>query len=154
MIDGFYELPFVKTGIVERVQTGSNVVLNIPLEARFSPPWTNHPVHCVRIQFLEPTGELLPLGSINPDVETQLVSRCRYELQIHANYNTNAAQCYWMAPVQNFGGLAKIPFFDLPNGSNENFPIGTNGWGTAFWVDLDNPDILEWESIQPPEDPD
>lgn len=154
LIQGFYELPFANTGIVERVQAGTDVTLTIPLVATLSPPWMNHPVHSVRIQFREPTGAFLTSTNASGSVEAQLASQCRDVLRQNYHHNTNAPHCYWMAPLQDYGGLARMPFFALPNGANESVPIGTNGWGIAFWVDLDNPALLGGEVIQPPEEPD
>lgn len=147
----FYELQFANTGIVERTESGNDISLRIPLVARFSPSRPS-PTHFVNIRFMEPSGEFLPVLASSASNATLLVSMCRSELQRFYMYNTNAAQRYWMSPVQAFGGLAKISFFDLPNGADESLPNGTNGWGIAFWVDFDDPTLLNWEPILPPED--
>lgn len=152
ILHGFYELPFAKTGIVERTRSENEIMLTVPLEEKLSFSWTNQPVHSVSIQFMEPSGEFLPMTAPSSSNETQLISRCRDELRRFHNYNTNAPQCYWMAPMENFGGLAKLSFHGLPNGSNESVPVGTNGWGIAFWVDLNSIAILNWEAIHPPDD--
>ena len=149
---GFDELPFAKTGLVECAQSESIVTLVVPLESYFLPEITNQPIRNVTIRFQEPSGDFLPSTNYLSGTESLLAGRCREKLYIFSQWNTNAPKCHWMAPMENYGGLARMPFFSLPNGANESVPIGTNGWGTAFWVNLENPALLGWESILPPEE--
>jgi hypothetical protein len=152
ILHGFYELPFAKTGLVECIRSDDIVSLTVPLESHFLPEITNQPIRNVTIRFQEPSGEFLPSTNYLYGTESLLAGRCREKLHHFSQWNTNAPQCYWMAPMENFGGLAKLSFHGLPNGSNESVPVGTNGWGIAFWVDLDSIAILNWEAIHPPDD--
>lgn len=149
---GFDELPFARTGLVECARSENIVTLVVPLESHFLPEITNQPIRNVAIRFQEPSGDFLPSTNYLSGAESLLAGRCREKLYIFSQWNTNAFTRYWMAPIQNYGGLAKFPFYALPDDADESIPVGTNGWGFAFWVNMDDQTLLNLELIQPPEE--
>ena len=148
---GFDELPFAKTGLVECVRQENIITLVVPLESHFLPEITNQPIRNVTIRFQEPSGDFLPSTNYLSGTESLLEGRCREKLCIFSQWNTNAFKRYWTAPIQNYGGLARFPFYALPDDADESVPVGTNGWGFAFWVNMEDSSLLNLELIQPPE---
>ncbi len=137
----FHGLSFAPTGSISFTISDTETRLVLPLIALLSPPWTNHPVHHVSIRFANRTGTFIP-EIISQETEESLVGNCLQFLQQYRSDLGLRAHSYSLSRIERFGELASLKFLDQT----------MLGWGVIFWVDLQDPALLDWKPILPPEE--